>query len=312
MRIAYVSRFREGWATERDMAKALRRAGHDVTELAEADAATWAMLANPVASRPVELVIWTTARQPHASAVDALRSSGRPPLVGYHLDRWWGLRRQREMQTSPFFSCDLLVTADGGHESDWAAAGIRHRWLPPAVDRDEAMLEGRRLPELSCDVAFVGSWRRYLPDWPHRLQLVSHLRQWYGRRLGLWPNHLGPVRGQRLADLYASARVVVGDSCLAGGGRYWSDRIPETLGRGGFLLHPAVDGLGEHFKVDEHLLTWPVGDWQALRAALDRWLADDAGRARVSAAGREHALEHHTYDVRARQLVDAVADAQLL
>lgn len=310
MRIAYVSRFAPGWATEQDLARALERAGHRVRRLAEQSSSTW------LAELPAgaELVIWTTARQaPAEEAAEGLhRLRGKVPVVGYHLDRWWGLRRQREVERDPFFHCDLLVTADGGHDAEWASAGIAHRWLPPAVDAEEARLEGRFDPQLAVDVAFVGSWRRYLPDWPHRLELVQKLRSWLGPRFGTWPDHLGPVRGQRLADLYASARVVVGDSCLAGGGRYWSDRIPETLGRGGFLLHPEVEGLGEHFKADEHLATWPAGDWPALQGALERWLLDDAGRAAVAMAGRAHVLEHHTYDVRARQLLELLAEAGLV
>jgi hypothetical protein len=303
MRIAYVGPFNPGWATERDLAKALRRRGHRVDELDERDVRTWQSLAR--ARHAPELVIWTTAHlntgRPQDEALTALR--GRAPVVGYHLDRWWGLRRERDIAGSAFFACDLVVTADGGHDDAWVSAGIRHRWLPPAVDADEAKLEGEFHRDLACDVAFVGKWHRYHPEWPHRRELVAHLRRWFGDRFGLWPDHLGPVRGQRLADLYASVRVVVGDSCLAGGGHYWSDRIPESLGRGAFLLHPAVDGLGEHFKVGEHLATWQVGDWRGLREALEAWLHDDAGRHQVAAAGRGHVLAHHTYDNRAEELL---------
>lgn len=70
---------------------------------------------------------------------------------------------------------------------------------------------------------------------------------------------------------------MIGDSCFAGspkGAYYWSDRIPETLGRGGFLIHPYVDGLGRQFNLLEHdepvtydaghLAVWDAGDWEAL------------------------------------------------
>lgn len=302
MRIGYVSRFREGHATERDMAAALRRQGVEVVELPHEDPATWALLGSRVARRPLEWILWTPA---HLAGDVPGAVFGELPVVGYHLDKWWGLRREAQLIASAFPRCDLVVTADGGHEERWAELGVRHRWLPPAVDAGEAAMEGRFTPGLSTDVCFVGSWRSYLPDWPHRRQLIGHLKRWFGPRLGVWPM-AGPVRGQALADVYASARVVVGDSCLAGGSRYWSDRIPETLGRGGFLLHPKVDGLELHHLPGEHLATWPAGDWRALREALERWLADDEGRSRLAAAGREHTLAHHTYDHRAAQLLELV------
>lgn len=301
MRIAYVGRFAEGWATERDMATALRRLEHEVVELHEHQADAWSVIVR----ERFDLILWTTAGDAHPLAGATLRLVDEP-VVGYHLDRWWGLRRQREIASDAFFdsACvDLLVTADGGHDEDWKAVGLRHRWLPPAIASEEA-LEGRYRADLDVDVAFVGSWRRYLPDWPHRRDLVNHLRRWFGDRLGLWPQHAGPVRGPALSDLYASARVVVGDSCLAGAAtRYWSDRIPETLGRGGFLLHPAVGGLEEHFKVGEHLATWPAGNWRALREALAFWITADGERRRIRSAARAHVLEHHTYDVRAAELL---------
>lgn len=315
MRIAYVGRFAPGWATEDDLAKALARAGHQVTRFGEADPNSWQVLVERAkTTRHFELVLWTTAHTaPPDIAGDALAvMHERIPTVAYHLDRWFGLRREREIDRSPFFRCDLVVTADGGHSAEWLTRGIKHRWLPPAVDRDEASLSGRFDRDLACDVVFVGQWRRYHPEWPHRRELVRHLRQWFGDRFGLWPDHVGPVRGQTLADLYASARVVVGDSCLSGGGWYWSDRIPESLGRGAFLLHPAVEGLTEHFKVGEHLVTWEAGDWRGLREVLDAWLHDDDGRTTVAAAGRAHVLEHHTYDVRARQLIELVDAEGLL
>lgn len=309
MRIGYVSRFREGHATERDMAVALRRAGHEVIELPQDDAATWAMLGDRVARRPIDLVLWQPA---HLVGDVPAAVRGAVPVVGYHLDKWWGLRRQTNLVASAFMRCDLLVTADGGHEEQWAALGVKHRWLPPAIDRDEALMEGRHIGGLATDVCFVGSWRRYLPDWPHRRQLIAHLRRWFGDRFGIWPDGAGPVRGQALADIYRSARVVVGDSCIAGGTEYWSDRVPETLGRRGFLLHPEVEGIEAHHRPGEHLITWPAYDWHALRDTLEQWLADDEGRERIAAAGQADVLARHTYDHRAAQLLDLIAEAGLV
>ncbi|MEX2253026.1 MAG: glycosyltransferase, partial [Thermoleophilaceae bacterium] len=116
------------------------------------------------------------------------------------------------------------------------------------------------------------------------------------------------IRGPLLADLYASIKVVVGDSCLLPGdhGRYWSDRIPETLGRGGFLLHPWVGGIDDHFTDGEHLRLWPAGDWRELQRLIEHYLRNDDERRRIAEAGRLHVLENHTYTVRVRQLLERI------
>ena len=82
----------------------------------------------------------------------------------------------------------------------------------------------------------------------HRSRLVKWLRKNYDRQVKFWPEpNQHAVRGDDLTDLYASVKVVVGDSCLVpkpDGSpmtHYCSDRIPETLGRGGLLLHPVVE-----------------------------------------------------------------------
>src|SRR5690606_15314764 len=149
-------------------------------------------------------------------------------------------------------------------------------------------------------------------------QLIAWLRDTYGSRCRFWPvAGEPPIRGDALRDLYASVKVVVGDSCFAGdprGVRYCSDRIPETIGRGGFLVHPEVPGVtdGTLYTTGQHLVTWPAGDWQRLRTEIDTALANPDRRRTIAAAGREHVLAHHTYEVRMRQLIDLMCDRGLL
>jgi len=82
---------------------------------------------------------------------------------------------------------------------------------------------------------------------------------------------------------------------------YWSDRIPEVTGRGGFLLHPFVDGLG-----DEHQIpTWPMGDWDRLYELIDRYTTDDDARQTIATATHSETLRRHTYTVRMGQVLDA-------
>lgn len=336
LHIAYVGNFGPEHSTENHVAQALLNNGHEVTRCQEnwvaidgSGRTAFDLLAADLegtwpGGSPPDVLLWTRtgwdwhglgtttehAHQAQRHLLDVAAGEG-IPTVGFHLDRWWGLNREGQVAEEPYFRCALMVTADGGHDDQWLDAGVEHVWLPPGVSRDEALRDGQRRPDLTVQVGFVGSYRTYHKEWlHHRRAMVGKLQRHYGRKFRVWE---GGMRGQDLADLYASVDVLVGDSCLAGGAtRYWSDRIPETLGRGGFLIHPEVDGLAEHFTAGEHLLTFPLADHEAMLGAV-RWaLSHPEERAKIAAAGREHVLAHHTYEVRMDELVAILTDRGLL
>lgn len=326
MRVAYVGNFEPEHSTENEMRRALEAEGHEVMRLQENTGETWSHLTRMTPLHDV--LLWTRTgwdwqacvgvpREDvlrwQATTLERMRTLG-IPTVGYHLDRWWGLDREGQVRDEPFFHCDLVCTADGGHDELWEAEGVRHRWFPPAVSHLEC-IGGTRRPQFVSDIAFVGSWRPgYHKEWKHRPQLVRFLQTMYRRRVQFWPAKGKPaVRGEALRDLYVSTKVNVGDSCLVGGAsRYWSDRIPETLGRGGFLLHPYVEGIEEHFTDGKHLRLWPVGDFAELGRLIDYYLAHDDERRAIAEEGRRHVLEHHTYRVRMQQLFELLRDESML
>lgn len=321
MLIGYRGNFKPAHSTENEVRRALQHLGHEVTLLQE-DETSW--LSTIDACRDADLFLWTqTYGLAHTWSNDdadtALRVlRDRLPTVGYHLDRWWGLTRQDQIQTEPFFRVGLLCTADGGHDQQWADAGINHRWFPPAVSEFECE-PGTPRDEYRSDIAFVGSWQgHYHREWGHRSALINFLHRTYRRRVAFHPR--GPaVRGADLRDLYASVKVVIGDSCLVphwpSGDpmtRYWSDRVPETIGRGAFLLHPYVEGLPEKYPPGAGLALWALGDWNGLRREIDYWVANDEDRAAVAKAGQAHVLREHTYTVRMRQLLDLLQQEGML
>lgn len=324
MKVAYVGNIGPGSAphsTENHVRRALEVNGHTVASIHE-QRFDWSPGAVPA---DADVVLWThthgfAPERTHARQerfLDALRSRG-VPSVGYHLDRWFDLRRERQVYTEPFFRCDLVCTADGGNDERFAEAGVNHVWFPPGVSAGECE-PGTYRPELASDVAFVGSWAGgYHQESTHRADLVEWLRTTYGDRCRFWPapgEHA--VRGDALRDLYASVKVLVGDSCLVGTGKnakYLSDRVPESIGRGGFLVHPRVDGVtsGELYTEGQHLACWDAFDWPELQSTIDLYLDKDEERRRVAKLGREHVLAHHTYERRMEQLVELLAERGLL
>jgi hypothetical protein len=320
VRLAYIGNFEPVHSTETHVARAFEANGHDVTRLQE-QAFGWDPAAVP---SDAAFVLWThthgLAPERTHDAQDRFLSALTVPSVSFHLDRYWDLYRESQIhgpKQEPFFRTTLMCSADGGNQDRWAAAGVDHVWMPPGVSAPECE-PGTFRPDLASDVAFVGSHQPgYHPESRHRHRLVRWLERSYGDRCRFWPVPGQPaVRNEPLRDLYASVKVLVGDSCFSGdrrGRAYFSDRVPETIGRGGLLVHPYVDGVtdGTLYTAGEHLLCWEAGDWGALRDEIDAALADDEERARIAKTGREHVLEHHTYERRMQQLVALLTERSL-
>lgn len=316
IRIAYLGNFGPSFSTENHVALSLEELGHEVVRLQEGE-----VKAVEVACRTLEaeadlflhtqtlgLAMTGGTVGERFSMLDQLRTFG-IPSVGFHLDRWWGLDREDSVRTEPFFRCDLLFTADGGHEQEFAAAHVNHVWSAPAVYKAEAV-RGTAREEFLSDIAFVGNWKGgYHGEANHRLALIKHLRRRWGRRVKFWPRET-TIRGQDLADLYASTKVVVGDSCLLPGDRgfYWSDRVPETVGRGGVLLHPEVEGLDEQFTDGVHMVAWELGNWAELDEKIYQLLDEPSRREAIAVAGHAHVREHHTYENRLQRVLEITQD----
>lgn len=312
MRIAYIGNFVPEHSTENHVKTAWESHGHEVVRIQEGEQDQWEKL---ISNMPkIHLVLWTrtadlAAKVGHKTQWRMLAAAEQlgVPTVGFHLDRWWGLSREATVWEEPFFRCQYVITADGGHQAEFKSVGVNHFWLPPAVSLPETEL-GTATEEYRSQIAFVGSWMPgYHAEWTHRPELIQWLIDNYPQ-IKFWPRANQPgIRGQALRNLYASTDVVIGDSCLVGAPCcYWSDRIPETIGRGGFLIHPYVEGLEEHYDPGKHIVTWDVGDWESLRTAIDWHLESPEDRQRISTGGRDHVRKHHTYEKRVSQILEIV------
>lgn len=284
--------------------------GHQVLPIQESNL-EWAKLPGMVEG--FDLFAWTRTAGFDPPDEQAQRMAVRQigemmPTVGFHLDRWWGLHREANERgpasenPTPFFNLAYLFTADGGHDDEWRSIGANHYWSPPGVAKKNAVT-GVYRRHLWAEVGFVGNLRNYgHAEWqPYRKELYRRLTKL--RKFRIWE---GGVRGQMLADLYASVNILIGDSCLAGGAtHYWSDRIPETLGRAGFLIHPEVEGLAEEFPA-EVLPTYPVGDFDQLLELVAHYLDDRELVREIGETAQWWVREHHTYHHRWQRILEIV------
>lgn len=216
--------------------------------------------------------------------------------VGVHLDKFWGIPDREELIGKlAFWDCDFVFTADGSRQDDFKKRGVNHHWMRPAVS-EVYIHPGTIRDKYRCDVGFVGS-REYHGEYPFRAQLVDFLEKTYRDRFKVIT---GGIRGHELNDVYASMKIVVGDCIFAGTPNYWSDRVPETIGRHGFLLHPEVEGL------DLPIPNFRPGDLKELKEQIDLWLYNEEARRQVIRLGVEQIRAKHTWTVRMAEILETV------
>src|SRR5687767_3767834 len=258
LHIAYCGNFGPSHSTETHLAASLEAVGHTVDRQQEDEAELSAHAARAISDGAD---LWLFTRTWHdnwidgLTAVSALRDAG-IVTASVHLDLYLGLAREYQVsRDNPFWATDVVFSADGdpNHAAAFAARGIDHVWLRPGVYKPECYVAERSNKWPRLRAAFVGSWRTYHREHAYRRRLIERLRRTFRGQFDALPRQPPAIRGHALNELYASVPVIVGDSCNPGFAlsNYWSDRVYETLGRGGFLVHPAVPGLDADFAAGE-------------------------------------------------------------
>lgn len=296
MKVAFLGNFLVDYTSETHHAKSLGALGHQVTCLQETATSPEEIAA---AAADADLFVWVHTHGWHTPEIEealALAVNRNIPVITYHLDLWKGLAREKDMETDPywrvltdFFTCDKLM-ADYLCES----TSVRGHYLPPGVFAPECYMAE---PTETFDVAFVGSYG-YHREWPYRAQLIDWLRATYGNRFRHYGGGgLPSVRGDALNQVYANAKVVVGDTlCLNYDyPYYWSDRLFETAGRGGFQIFPRIKGIEDCLVEDEEVVLYQYGDFAELKRKIDYYLEHDEAREKIRLAGHERTKRGHTY-----------------
>ena len=313
--ILYVGNFRHDHCTEVHYARSFEELGWTVHRIQEhAAAADLGLIVGGADRTEADLVLYTrTPPGLPSRANDVWRELERAGhrTASVHLDLFWGLNREIDW-ADPLFHTGTVFTADGDHDEQWPLVDVHHRYLRAGVLRAEG-IRGRENPRLrhGYDVAFVGSGtntigRGYHREWPHRARLLDHLEHRYTTRYLRAGGSSGrAVRGPELNALYRTVPIIVGDSLSQnlGASRFWSDRVYETWGRGGFLLHPRIEALWDELGLNGAMTGYPFGDFDALDEAVAYWLAHPAAREGVRARIQQHVRAHCTYTHRAAEML---------
>lgn len=298
--ILYFGDFRKPYDTELFIARALRELGYNVVCKQEGKVFKQDITAlmNDVKILKPILILFSKGKPMGNSEefIEALKKEGFNTACWLFdlyfdlpLDRGAGLRNK----IAPFNSATIFST-DGGHDKEFAEMDIKKITLRQGIYEPEAILYDR---EKIHDIIFVGN-----DVFKTRVKMLNHLASKYGKRFerfGHTPDKV--VRNLPLNELYASTKVVVGDSQPSP--RYWSNRIYETLGRGGFLLHPKVEGIEEEFIDGVHLVLYDRDNLEDLTNKIDYYLEHDDERERIRKQGFEHVKNNFTYKHRCIELM---------
>lgn len=326
MKIVYVGNFTQQHCTEVHLAATLRDLGHEVIEVQENGGDDFWLFTELKAALPFDLFLFTrTWGQTVTLRHLALLKEAGIPSASYHLDLYVGLQREDGLDNDPFWRTDYVFTPDGSETAAkvFAEKGINHYYMKPGVFKPECYIlpktelqPGVPYDQANKSVIFVGGGSatgegpQYgHKEWPYRGELIKFLQDTYQgrfRKFG-WPQET--VRNAELNQLYADAKIVVGDSlCLEDKTRpyYWSDRVYETMGRGGFIIHPYIKGMEEEFVDGVDLVYYEYGNWDQLKEKIDYYLEHDEERETIRLLGHDKVKRDCTYHNRLTQMLETI------
>lgn len=308
LRIGFIGNFEAPHSTENERKWSFEKLGHEVITFQE-NKTTYEHLfhsANDPMFGPLDLYIYSHT---HGWEVPRLKhffeycKEARIPTVSVHLDRWAGLARESDIGKEATWFTEYQFMADFSPEAVklYQEHKLNAHYLKPGVVEKDCYLAQPDHKKYPHEIIFVGS-KNYHPEYPFRPKLIQFLQDTYGDRFGHYGGDgLGSIRGHDLNVLYATAKVAVGDSCFGGRPNYVSDRYYETRGRGGFLVHPLVEGVD-----------WAgVGHYEAqnvrsLKDTIDSYLKDETSREESRKAGFEWVKTRETYTNRAQEMLEAI------
>ncbi len=289
MKIAFVGKFKH-LHDEEYIARSFEALGHEVQRIEEH--ISFVDMNNLVKTKRPDILLYTKW-DIHPETLKLCKTLG-VKTVTWVFDLYFDYTREYQVKNKTFFKSEYVFTTDNGHPERWKELGINHHCVRQGIYGPECkMLKS----EPDIDVVFVGSES---PIYPERNSMMVNLSKhynfrWFGRK------DTNEVRGEKLNILFSRSKVVVGDSYYWP--HYWSNRVVETLGRGGFLIHRDVPGIKEEYP---HLVTYD-GTLEDLMAKIDYYLEHSKEREQIIKANFEWVKDNYTMEKQCQRLLNFIS-----
>ena len=302
-KITFLGNFHVDFSSENHHVKSLEALGHTVVKFQEGNGTKIGKVLGEALSSDLFVWVhthgWETPGQHRINILKELKEAGIPTMT-YHLDLWFGLKRQNDLENDQFYKEIGHFFATDKLMADWFNENtkVRGHFLPAGVFGKECYVHPDYDGTFDYDVIFVGS-KGYHPEYPYRPQLVNFLRETYGDRflhVG-GDGDTGVVRGDDLNRIYARSKIAVGDTLNIDFKYpyYSSDRLFESTGRGGFTIYPNIFGLDAFFEDKKEIVFYEHGDLSDLKSKIDYYLENNEEREAIRFAGHERTKNEHTY-----------------
>lgn len=294
MRIAFIGKFQRLY-DEEYIARSFEALGHDVLRLPNEIAMRG--LFDRIDEFKPDICLYTKFEPVEGGGIflEGLRSRG-VKAVCWLFDLYFGYPRENLVYEASYFRADVVATTDGGHDDMWLKHRINHMLVRQGIYKPEAVLM-QGVPEDT--IVFVGADNALNEA---RVYMTTRVRNHYGDRFKWYGRkNTHELRGTDLNVLYAGNKIVVGDSVWSP--NYWSNRVVETLGRGGFLIHVDVPGLKQEYP---DIVTYERGNFDDLREKIDYYTEHEDERKSIVERNFNLVRSSYTMEHKCRDLLAGI------
>lgn len=312
LRIGFIGNFQAPHSTENERKWSFEKLGHEVLTFQENEVPRDKILGKLV-HREIDLLLYSHThgwKIPDLKGLFEYAKIQEIPTASVHLDRWAWLARASDVGKEATWFTEYLFMADFSPEAQelYKKHDINAYYLRPGVVERDCFIARSDHVRFPHEIVFVGS-KGYHSEYRFRPAMIDFLQKTYGSRFGLYGNDgIRVVRGSELNTLYATAKIIVGDSCFGGRPRYTSDRYYEVRGRGGFLLHPHVEGVDTVGVAHYGGRGNDEANLQSLKYHIDYYLDMEHSfeREGMRKIGYDYVKSAGTYTIRAQEMLNVI------
>jgi hypothetical protein len=198
--------------------------------------------------------------------------------------------------------CDFGFCTDG----NWAAGRPNVYHLMQGANPRDIGDRGQRLDSSrKRPMFFAGAISSHHPG---RKEQLAALRNKYKGLLVAYVSKGEWVYGQKMRKLLVFYKIALALKSPTKS-RYWSNRVYNTLGYGGFLIHPYCEMLPEHYEPGKELVMYH--SQEEMEQLIDYYLRADEEREDIAKRGMARTIKDHTYVNRCRELLRVVEERLL-
>lgn len=210
---------------------------------------------------------------------------------------------------------DIIFSSMPHFVKEFREMGISSFYLPYAFEPEVFKIIGK--PKRKYDCVYVGGLGRNIDktSFLERAAEKANIDFWGytypppDKSSPIWPKYHGQAWGIEMFKILAQSKIVV--NCHTQKiGKYFASkyannmRLYEATGMGAMLITDFKENLGELFEIGKEVETY--NSLEELVEKINYYLKHDEEREKIARAGQERTLKDHTFEVRARKILEII------